>query len=415
MGDNSQFLLEASTYLCRSNAEPQSVSSLLVQSCADATHPKAMPSFLDLPDELLIKVIAWVPYRPRSHGPLALVSRRMHAVMHTAALPGMIAWYQFAPFMRLLGAYRGRPTSNFTRGELAQTWKSIAMHRDWILALRDTTKLPPSVCLASISIIHFIAAATKKFTNHFAEIRGVRGHPVQDPLFFLTRVVQTLPPYTLVFIRYITRTTLNEIHDRHKPFDILKHLKHWSQIFQTHFDHAAKHFALACMLESTCMSLSNYHPFYNLMADEDAYVHRLDADSTKATAAVGILLHRSTIGFAFDSAKAMLGVFALHVRLLEISREGEFLHPLSMEVDGKADIAKRLSLEYARMQAIDGQIDEQFASINSSSCIIESLRLEDVGRALRKISDELSAMRAEDIEKHQDDIYETYKLDCWPR
>lgn len=56
-----------------------------------------MPQLLDLPDELILQVIAFNPYQPfqESHRSLYVTNKRFNGVMHDKKLPEMIAERQY--------------------------------------------------------------------------------------------------------------------------------------------------------------------------------------------------------------------------------------------------------------------------------------------------------------------------------
>lgn len=360
-----------------------------------------MLNLLDLPDELLFKIIAWVPYRPRSHYHISLTCRRLHEVMATATLSGKVAWCQFSPFMRLLEGYRGRVSTNLSKDELLQTWKSITRYRDWMSFLHDTTALGKNDCLVAISLIHFVAATNKKLVDR----HSIGERDTRLSFVFLPKLIECLPPFCVILLRYIIKWTLNDAQDRNTPYDQLQYTQDlgWrgytaQQPFQsTELCKQAKLFLLNCVLGSTSMLLDIYKPMYNNMADERSYDRWMRLSSINMAGVTRFLTYPTTVAHEYQSSKPLMGCFSFHARLVELCEEEDMLRPIHPKDDSAMSLEDRLTFEYARMQGIDEQIDAQFNDMNSTSKIIRSLDLEDIGRSLKAVFVDLDGVRTEDI------------------
>lgn len=379
-----------------------------------------MTTILDLPDELLLKIIAWVPYRPRSHYQLELVCRRFHLVMQTEILPGMVAWYQFAPFMRILEGYRGRVSTKLSKAELLQSWQSVTRHRDWMSFLRDATRLDKNDCLTAVSIIHVIAGANLILMGrHCVNVKDAK-----LSFMFLPRFVRCLPPFVILLLRYIIEWTMQDTQERHIPYDQLQHLNEPGLPDtpdgglllpdSAGYGRQAKLFLLNCVQESTSMLLDTYRPMYNYLADQESYARWMRLNSVSVIYIARCLEHRNQSSQYCRSLKPVMGCFALHARLVELSQEGTILHPVDPEVDSTLDRPNRLAFEYTRMQKIDDQIHQQFSDTEWASMMIRSLDLEAIGRSLKDAFDELRATKTEDVFSRVGERHcEMYTLDRW--
>lgn len=368
-----------------------------------------MPCMLDLPDELLLKIIAWVPYRPGSHHQLSLVCRHFQSLTGVKALSGMIAWYQFAPFMRLLEGYRGRSTTEYSSAELVQTWKSIIMHRDWLAFLRETTGLNTEICLTAVCIVHFIAASYKKVL----ESRGPSGDHSVRSLVFFGKVVQNLPVYGVMLLRYIINITLEDVNERQMPYDRLHYLRILSSVELDDDRRKANLFMLDCVSTHTFALLDGYVPLYNLLADPRLHQGFVGTNSSKAVAMLRCFPQPPADWADTEDADFLLGYFALHTRLIRTMKENGSLSSIDGTVDTGWDVWKRMSFEYKRMQRIDNELGRMFANMRSTPNEIRELDLEGIGRFLKDLTTKLQTMSQGDVARLGEQHREAYKLDRW--
>lgn len=335
--------------------------------------------------------------------------------MGTPILPGTVAWCQFAPFMRLLEAFRGRVSTKLSKDELLQTWKSIARYRDWISFLCETTGLAKNDCLIAISIIHFVAATNKKLMDR----HSISERDTTLSFVFLPRLIECLPAFTILLLRFIINCTLNDAQDRNTPYNRLKYTEDsswrgYTTAPPTEQSKQAKFFLLNCVLGSTSMLLDVYRPMYNNMADERLYDRWIRLSSMNMEYVRGVLTQTTTAGLDYHRLKPLMGCFAFHARLVKFCEEGKLLHPVQRKPDSTLGLEDRLTYEYARMQSFDEQIDAKFNDIESTSKMIRGLDLEDIGRSLKAVLVDLDSTRTEDIiSKVGDELADKYNLDRW--
>lgn len=269
------------------------------------------------------------------------------------------------------------------------------------------------ICMTAVCIVHFIAASNKKIL----EGRGTNGdHPVRSLVFFV-KVVQKLPAYGTMLLRYIISVTLRDIHERHMPYERLRPFhRSYGLEFPDELEddqRKARLFIRDCVNTHTFALLDGYVPLYNLLADSRLHQGFIRTITSKALGIIRFFPRPPMDRAGPRDATFTLGYFALHANLIEIMKEGEISCPFDRTVDIGWSVWRRLSVEYDRMQAMDKALGRMFAGMRFTPNEIRDLDLEGIGRSLKDITTELQTMSEEEVAELGLKHYEMYMLDRW--
>ncbi|KAK5956237.1 hypothetical protein OHC33_002812 [Knufia fluminis] len=148
-------------------------------------------SFSGLPEEMLLSIVAWVPYDNQDLRNLRRVSRALARILNTASLPDQIALRQYKQLFELTAPLRTTPNIDWRslnllsrRASRHQFWGHL-LHRETTLSTKDVN-LVISTCVAIIAFkqqrslaVFMPGAMTSPSHGALAWSKVVRGSPLE--------------------------------------------------------------------------------------------------------------------------------------------------------------------------------------------------------------------------------------------
>lgn len=184
-----------------------------------------MPQLLDLADEILLEVVALVPFDPvhGSHPNLCLTNRRLHSIMCDNRLPSKIAEQQF-PIQHYLEKSQkdAEVRESYTIAQREATglvkiqikgflvypkylWYNHEQVQKWQTLLKSSGYFDNAVMNIGTGVIAYVSKLRSKFSSWPTDARGVPQtleRKVKSWLFY-SRVCRNLPVEVLKMLRYL--------------------------------------------------------------------------------------------------------------------------------------------------------------------------------------------------------------------
>lgn len=104
------------------------------------------------PDELLLKIIAKVPFEPKSYLNIGLTNRHLNQLFQSQSLPRMVVMEQYRPY-RLLG-HPSASGNGLTWHDVKQLWKNYDDWHGWARVLQG--KADERVCITAAALFDTI-------------------------------------------------------------------------------------------------------------------------------------------------------------------------------------------------------------------------------------------------------------------
>lgn len=227
-----------------------------------------MPSLYDLPNELLLQILANVTYNGGRLGQLRGVCKRFDQLTTDPTLPEQVARAQFQSLYLFDKALHNRTAYQWT--ELNALYAKSQAYERWqnLLPASDRQVLMPAT--AFLDAVQVIQAATQNFSTDLEE------SVIRDGLNLARLVREVVPVQALVLLRYLSIVTddaLQAYHYQNPTAD-------FSLATHDSTEVAVNCLCKFAMIETRMLSLRN--PPYHLFADAHFMARDYDNSLHKA-------------------------------------------------------------------------------------------------------------------------------------
>ncbi|KAK5095322.1 hypothetical protein LTS08_008222 [Lithohypha guttulata] len=353
-----------------------------------------MTTLLNLPDELLVEIAAWIPFGGDWHTSISMVNRRFNAVLASRSLPNRIARYQSSDRYNLL---ESKESDLYTVQDTRIACQRSTNHSVWLQAL-ETVDLSDSTSNTAIE------AAMHFQLHHTDAARGRDWSGVARAQLLLNlRVLRLVPIEASLLLRNL-------------------HLK---------VDRSSKQSLPANdQIRAAQRTIKNMRglPLLTMPPPGDAWVNRRGIPSHSLPVVVLDMPTNSHQPSPATSTyfKSIVGgmdlplqlAYCTHIFLLETLEARNYIDVTRLPrpdpmVEQQVDDEK-LATWTALTEDIDREVTNLFADKARTAILMNNLDLRKFGETVRTINEDIVAMTHDQLVSALEQEHEFYKLLDWP-
>lgn len=384
-----------------------------------------MAKLLDMPDEILLKIIAWIPYNRAagSHKALCLVNKHLRSIMDESSLPLTIAQNQFPELYTLRLATKentvtGLSSKKRTRAVrkhnlryLRTTWKRARAYASWTRVLQ-ARGMSESVCEAGLAMLFEMRKRTMALFRAKSRICTERV-PMCYYMLVELRLIRTLPIPTLLLQAYTVRCLSRAL----RSFSSHMLSEWWAD--DSDVPMATKAFLLELALESSVTGLI-LHTRDSLIDSDNPHSNTGAPSSAKVNSCLEKMIPKLIFiakswytifksEYPHAVANPVLSssfplILALHIRLSRLDDAQYYvwqrhLSSRSMTVD------EALASRRVTVQDVSQQIEDIFTHTTKGKGMLAKVNLYEDGHTIHRVIKECERL-------DQGELYKELQAEC---